>query len=142
MNEWPDVEGGVRAYLRADADVQAALGGSQRVFFGIPKSPTWPLVVVSRVGGGDDLSDAPVDVALIQIDCWGEIDAASGHGLKSGCTTLVNAVRSALTAMTDHVATAACRLVGASVQSVVWLPDPSNDRPRYVVTAEVTALLP
>lgn len=139
--EWPDVEGGVRAYLRADGDVRAALGGSQRVFFGVPTSPTWPLAVVSRVGGGSDTSDVPIDLALIQVDCWGAITTA-GTGDKAGATALVNAVRSALEAMGDHTATPTCRLVGADVESVLWLPDPDNDRPRYALTAEVTALHP
>jgi hypothetical protein len=29
---------------------------------------------------------------------------------------------------------------GMEEVSTVWLPDQSNDRPRYVVTAEVTAI--
>jgi hypothetical protein len=71
----PDVEGGVRTFLRANAGVAAIVG--QRVFFGVPKGATeatFPLVTVSRVGGGDDFSDVPIDVALVQIDCWGGID--------------------------------------------------------------------
>lgn len=140
--EWPDVEGGVRAYLRADADVQAALGGSQRVFFGIPRSPTWPLAVVARVGGGSDSSDVPIDVALVQVDCWGVIDT-NGYPLKAGAWALVNAVRSALERIRERVHVSdSCDLHGAQVTSIVWLPDPDNDRPRYSLTAEVTALLP
>jgi hypothetical protein len=34
------------------------------------------------------------------------------------------------------------QLQGANVESVVWLPDPDNDRPRYAVTAEVSAIVP
>lgn len=138
---FPDVEGGIRAYLRADPGVQAALGGSQRVFFGIPTTPTWPLIVVAQVGGGDDDSEAPVDRPSIQIDCWGAI-TPSGTGDKAGATALVNAVRSALKRMRNQTVTPTCRLLGARVESQIWLPDADNDRPRYSVTAEVTAIHP
>lgn len=139
MSNWPDVEGLVRDHLRADADVTALVG--QRVFFGIPKrstDTTWPLVTVQRFGGGQAPGDAPVDVALVQIDCWGQI-GADGNGRKAACTALVNAVRSSLDSMgIDATAT----LKGATVESVLWLPEVDNDRPRYSVTAVVTAIAP
>jgi hypothetical protein len=138
VSNWPDVEGELRSYLRADAGVAALVGA--RVFFGVPKraaEATFPLVVVRRVGGGQDGSDAPVDVALMQIDCWGSI--ANGNGLKAGATALVNAVRSSLEAVgTDSTAV----LKGANVETVLWLPEADNDRPRYSVTAVVTAISP
>lgn len=141
-NAFPDVEGGIRTYLRADSDVSAIVGS--RVFFGVPKAATdaaFPLVTVSRIGGGTDDSDAPLDFALVQIDCWGTIDS-SGHGDKAAATTLVNAVRSALDRMNGPT-TLAGGTVGFGVQEagVIWAPDPDNDRPRYAVTAEVTAVL-
>lgn len=141
MSTWPDPEGAVRTRLRADAGVTAIVG--QRVFFGIPKDAdesTFPLVVVSRVGGGQDGSDAPVDVALLQVDCWGSIDA-SGNGRKAEAQALVNSARAALEAMgIDQPIVAGTQLHGANVESVLWLPDPDNARPRYALTAEVTAV--
>lgn len=139
MSTWPDVEGGMRTWLRAQTGVSALVGA--RVFFGIPKkNPTFPLVTVQRIGGGQDGSDAPLDLALLQIDCWGEIDA-SGNGVKSTATALVNAVRTALEAVgTDTQLTTGVTAHGVNVESVLWLPDPDNDRPRYSVTAEVAAI--
>jgi hypothetical protein len=137
---WPDVEGAMRTWLRNHTAVSAIVGA--RVFFGVPKkSPRFPLVTVQRVGGGDDLgTDAPLDIALLQIDCWGEIDD-SGNGVKSGATALVNAVRTALRAVgSDTLLTTGVTAHGVNVESVLWLPDPDNDRPRYSVTAEVTAI--
>jgi hypothetical protein len=137
VSTWPDVEGAVRTRLRGQTPA------GNRVFFGIPKDArdeSWPLIVVSRVGGGADQSDAPVDVALIQLDCWGTL-SAEGIGDKAGATALVNSARAALEAMgTDQPIVAGTQLHGANVESVLWLPDPDNDRPRYVVTAEVTAV--
>lgn len=136
---WPDVEGALRTWLRADAGLQAVVGN--RVFFGVPKrATTWPLITVQRVGGGQDFSDAPVDLALVQLDVWGQHDA-SGNGMKSEALTVLNTLRSRLdslknrTALSDDV-----DAFGIEVLSVVWAPDPEDDRPRYVVTAEVSAI--
>lgn len=134
---YPDVEGALRSWLRTAI-------GSQRVFFGLPKQVTessFPLVVITRVGGGDEAGDAAVDTATIQLDCWGSIDTASGYGKKATATTLKNSVRSALNDLANGAdLTAAVRCLGAQVESDVWSPDPDDDRPRYVLTASVTAI--
>ena len=140
MSTWPDVEGALRTYLRSVSAVTALVG--QRVFFGIPKGAveaTFPLVVITRVGGGQAPGDAPLDVAQVQVDCWGSLDT-SGNGVKSSATTLVNAVRTALEAVGTGSASLTGIEAGVNVESVLWLPDPDNDRPRYVVTAEVAAI--
>lgn len=136
---YPDSEGITRDALKADTDVTAIAGN--RVFFGIPKravEATYPMVVVFRVGGGQAPGDAPLDDALVQIDCWGSLDA-QGNGLKAQCTALVNAVRSSLEAMGTEKRIAGVEL-GVNVESVLWLPDPDNARPRYSITAEVAAI--
>ena len=141
MSTWPDVEGGLRTYLRANSGVSALVGN--RVFFGVPRKATetsFPLVTVQRVGGGADLSDAPVDVALLQVDCWGSLNA-NGDPLKVTATHLVNTVRAAVEAVNGRTTlTSGVDAFGITVESVVWAPDPDNDRPRYSVTAEVTAI--
>lgn len=135
--EWPDIEGGLRDYLRAHGDVVAAVG--TRIFFGVPDTPTFPLVTVQRVGGGDDLSEAPIDQALVQFDVWGELDA-NGHGKKADADTVRRAVRQALHDIRGATALNASTVAyGATVTDDRWLPDPNNDRPRYSVTALVTA---
>lgn len=139
MSTWPDPEGLVQTALKADTAVTALVGN--RVFFGIPKrnvEGTFPLIVVGRVGGGQDASEAPLDVPMLQIDCWGSLDA-KGNGLKRDCLTLVNTVRSSLEAM-GTVTTIAGHQLGVNVESVLWLPDPDNGRPRYTVTAEVAVI--
>lgn len=129
---WPDPEGGLRDYLRANAGVVALV--VQRVFFGIPDNPVWPLITVSRVGGGDDLSEAPIDVALLQVDCW-----ADGRN-KAQAHAVASAVRDALAAIRGAVAVNGTTvLYGAVVESVLFAPDPADARPRYAITAQVTA---
>ena len=132
---WPDVEGAVRDHLRADADVAALVG--TRVFFGVPLDSNGqvtaqlPLVTISRVGGGDDASEAPIDQALLQIDCW----AASRN--KAQAHAVTSAVRKSLTEIrTAEVGSTV--LFGAVVESVIWSPDP-KDLPRYSLTALVSA---
>lgn len=139
MSNWPDPEGLTRDALKADSGVSAIVGN--RVFFGIPKragEATYPMITVFRVGGGQDSSEVPLDDALVQVDCWGSFDA-QGNGLKAQCTALVNAVRSSLEAMGTVTRIAGVEL-GVNVESVLWLPDPDNARPRYSITAEVAAI--
>ena len=136
MSTWPDVEGGIRDWLRDDAGITALVG--QRVFFGVPldaREASFPLVTVQRVGGGQDASEAPVDLAVIDVSVWAQLRD------KAGATALLNAVRSRLEELrTRTTVTAGVDLFGAEVIGVVWLPDPDNARPRYSVTAEVTAM--
>lgn len=132
---YPDVEGAVKACLVA-ANV---CGG--RVFFGVPSpvtESTFPLATVQRVGGGDDPGEAPLDLALIQIDVWGRKDAA-GHTDKAAARAEANAVRTALGEIRGATALSpTVTAYGAAVESDLWAPDPS-DRGRYVITALVTA---
>lgn len=140
MSDWPDLEGALRAHLRADTGVQTALGG-QRVFFSIPDNPTWPLVTVARVGGGQsETSDAPVDFALISVDVWGELDD-NGRPKKIQSTAVVNAVRSALDVIRGRTTlSTGVDVFGVNVAGVVWAPDPDNGRPHYAITAEVIGI--
>lgn len=140
----PDVEGGIRDYLQADSGVKAIVG-TRGVFFGIPDGPSWPLVVIRRVGGSEDSSEAAIDLALLQIDCWGRLfndtdPTKSAHGDKAQTEALRRAVRKALwqirgiTRLNSSVVA-----FGAFVESDPFVPDPNNDRPRYAITARVTA---
>lgn len=141
--EFPDIEGGLRDYLRSHAVVSAIV--FQRVFFGVPDKPTYPLLVVQRVGGADDPSEAPIDRALVQIDCWGRLFNDSdkrkvAHGDKAGADALRRAVRKALWQIRGGIpVNATTVLYGASVESDPFIPDPANARPRYAITARVTA---
>lgn len=138
----PDLEGGCRTWLRTLPSISAIV--SNRVFFGIPKAADeskFPLITVARVGGGlGPTSDAPVDAALLQFDVWGSLDA-SGNGKKAEVTALVNTLRSELAAIRGRTAlTATVAAFGFVEQSCIWLPDPDNDRPRYVLTVEACGI--
>jgi hypothetical protein len=131
--DWPDIEKGLRAYLRADPDVTALV--NSRVFFGVPrKDPIFPLITVSRIGGGEDRSEADVDVAVYSVSCW-------GNSSKQEALDVANAVRKALRKIRGRTALAPGVIAfGATVDTVLWRPDPADDRPRYIVTGQVTAI--
>ncbi len=136
----PDVEGGLRTYLRSQSELQAVVG--QRIYFGVPDAPVFPLVTVRRVGGGDDTGEAPLEQALIQIDVWGGHTADGIHGDKATADTVRRCLRGVLFGLTAHGATAldnSTVCYGASVQSDIWLPDPDDDNARYSLTVLVTA---
>ena len=139
---YADVEGALRTWLRTRPAITDLV--AQRVFFGIPKQATetsFPMIVLSRVGGGDEAGDAAIDTATIQFDCYGSIDASSGYGKKYTATELKNALRSELNTIAGDVAlTATVNCLGAAVESDVWLPDTDDDRPRYVITATVSTI--
>lgn len=141
-DDLPDVEGGVRDYLRGFPDVAAIF--DQRVFFGIPAKPVWPLLVVQRVGGTDDPSEAALDLALVQIDVWGRLysddDATAKGGDKAQCDAGRRAVRKAFRSIRGATALNATTVAyGAVVQSDPFRPDPDSDRPRYALTASIAA---
>lgn len=139
----PDVEGGVKTYLRTFAPLQTLIG--TRVFLAVPGPtngvpPTFPLVTVQRVGGSLDLSEVPLDLALIQIDVWGRLDA-SNHPMWAELMGVVNAVRSALTVPIGRTtASADVDVFGVQEAGLVRLVDQANGRPRYSLTVEVSAI--
>jgi hypothetical protein len=137
---WPDVEGGLRAWLRANAGVSALV--AQRVFLAVPPdAPATAFVTVARIGGGDTPgSRVPIDNALVSIECWGvRGDDGRPHWRDAG--RLVNAVRSALGRIDGRTALVTGTVAfGVQVAGVVRAPDPADGRPRYTITAEVTAM--
>lgn len=124
-----DIEGAIRTALRADSGVSAIV--AQRVHFGVPTNPTWPLVTVQRVGGGDDPSEAPIDLPLVQIDCWGaERNKAQARALADAVRAWCRTIRTATDL--DTITT----VYGVNVDSDIWTPD-ATDRPRYSITCSV-----
>jgi Protein of unknown function (DUF3168) len=129
---WPDVEGALRTWLRDDPTMLAVV--NRRVFFGVPaQGALFPLITISRVGGGENSSEAAIDEAAIQFSVWGQA--------RADCTAAMLALRAALHKIRGRTAlTGAVTAYGATINSVVWQPDPADARPRFIVTALVTAI--
>lgn len=135
IESWPDVEGAMRAWLRSRTEITALVG--QHVFFGAPDDATesdYPMIVISRVGGGNDLSEAPIDLPTMQLTVWAPLrrkDTATA--VKNVLKGVLGSIRSPTTVVGFAV------LYGAEVNTDVWLPDPADNRPGYMLTVEVTA---
>lgn len=115
---WVDVESLVRQYLRDNVPV---LG--RRVFFGADGRADLPQAVVFRIAGPDD-------AAMVQVDVWAatKADAAAAAGEVAGALDRAARFR--------HDGAV---LVGASVDSIRWMPDDDSNLPRYIVEATVYA---
>jgi hypothetical protein len=122
VDVFPDAEALAGAVLRGDL----ACG----VYSSIPKSPTFPLVTVFRIGGTPEERHR-LDFASLQIDVWGtsktearDIAAEARsllHGMEGQTYTLVGGDPddAAVTGVSDTL-------------GLTWLPDPETYRDRYI----------
>lgn len=127
----PDIEVGLRDWLRGQATVTALVASSAIVAGGTVTAADTQ-VVITRVGGGGDRGDTPLEEAMVQF----QVIAPQ----RSAAVALKNVVRKLLwgirTATALNAAVVAYR---ASVQADAWVPIPEGDRPRYVLNVVVTA---
>lgn len=135
--DFPDIEGALRTWLRLQATVTDVV--AQRIFFALPvniEESEYPVIVLSRVGGGlVDQSTTALDVSTIQFDCWG------GRNRKDQALAAANALRKVLNGIRGRTEIVTGVVVfGAEVDTVIFLPDPADSRPRYVVQATVSAI--
>lgn len=138
--EWPDIEGALREYLRADPDIQAVVG--TRVFFGIPRNSegVFPCIMITRIGGGQTSGEAPLDQPLMQFDIYGKKSEESGGG-RLACTQAALALRKALSKMKGRTRLNATVVAwDPRVSSQVFSPLPGDDRPRVLMTATIPCI--
>jgi hypothetical protein len=108
------------------------------VYLGVPEgaldNPSmFPMLVIQRVGGGQDPSEALLDRALMQVMVIGK-----GRDSK-GCWDCASDTRDALVAIRGNTALRSNVVAwGAEVNNVTYAPD-VDGRPRYAITALVTA---
>lgn len=124
----PDCEGIVASALR-----NAAIPEVTGVYSSIPKVPTYPLIIVQRIGGVPVVREY-MDAANIQIEVWGNS--------KSQCFDIAARARGVLlmlagTSVSDPV-NAWVSAVEDSL-GIVWLPDPDTGRDRYLFSEIVYA---
>jgi hypothetical protein len=130
---YPDVEGAMKDWLKLQPEIISEI--ASRVVLRAAADLAFPHIVVGRIGGGDTASNVPVDVCLLQLDVWGEPRD------RAGCTSAKLALRSAL----SRIQSRTLLRPGVYAHGVArvtedrYLPDPSDNRPRYALTVEVTA---
>jgi hypothetical protein len=98
---------------------------------GLPQSPTFPCVSFTKVGMVPD--GTVTEQTLIQADCF----AAKGQA--AAAEQLAAEIKQALEQVTPgtQLGSSTVRIMGATIEGEVALPDPDDGTPRYVVTAIV-----
>lgn len=132
---FPDTEGALRSWLREQEQLTDLV--AKRIFLGVPTNATFPLISIQQVGGGPQAGEAPVEDALIQFDCWAY--GREGHWNKVQLAEVKNVLTGLLQAMNNVALDSSTTGYGAKVLSVVATTDQPDGRPRYIVTAQVTA---
>lgn len=132
----PDVEAAVGKLLR-DAGV-----ASGRVYSSIPRTPTYPLLVVQRVGGVP-AEKHKLDSASIQIDAWARLPSeASGVGGKAEARDLAELARRTLYTNGEgaYVTAFDCQITAIEDElGFRFLPDSESKRDRYLFSVRVFA---
>jgi hypothetical protein len=118
MFTFVDAERYVGEALRA-----ASTGAGTRVYSSIPKSPTWPLITLQRIGGMP-VDKHRVDRASIQIAVWADT--------KSAAHDIAQEARVAILRMEGTTPNGAV-IAGVTDQlGMTWQPDPVTQRDRYI----------
>lgn len=128
----PEAEGAARAWTRA-----LNLVGN-RVYFGSPDEPAYPLIICFRVGGGPVAGDVPIDQAMLQWDVWGDPlrDGKDRYDIAQLATDLRTEIESLAS---GTMMSAGVVALGGSVESgPLWLPEPNTGQARYVVTGTIS----
>lgn len=109
--------------------------GGINVFNAMPKGSPLPAVVLFQVSGGPSArKDLPEQAARIQFDCWAATRAQASTIALQICAELDHLQRS-VGPIIDGV-----YLGATSAPTMLWLPDPDSDTPRYIVGALVVTV--
>lgn len=129
FEELPDVEAAVGTWFIAQG---------LRSYSSIPNNPTWPLLVVMRLGGQPAVPQA-LDAARIQVEVWGDSSTK-----KADVFDYARRAARWLNELEDQ----SVELSNGEVVQVTasrpelgpqWLPDPPTGRPRYIFANRVYA---
>lgn len=118
----PNVEAAISTVL---------IDGGMRAYSSLPKrDPVYPLVIVSRAGGGSAVRER-LDAARIQIEGWGDDKSAALAAVTQG-RVLIYAAEGTRVDEFD------CFITGVEDEVLnQWLPDPPTGKPRYISTLRV-----
>lgn len=125
-----DVEQIASAYLRSRTEVTDLV--ADRVWTEIPNLPTFPLVKLTRVGGGPAGAPAHLDRAIVQIEAYGGTKYEARR-LAATCAAVLDSHEVAGTDLHGGYVT------GSEPGSLRYLPDEEtrtskeNARPRYLL---------
>jgi uncharacterized protein DUF3168 len=122
FNVFPDAEAVVGKAIR-DASIS---GLGNRVYSSIPNNPTWPLVLVRRIGGVPAVRQY-LDTANVQIEVWGDTKANAQSIAQQARTAVLNLEGRTLTDPVNAFVTGVDDSLG-----LFWMPDQETSRDRYI----------
>ena len=123
---FPDAEAAASIILR-----NANISGG-RVYSSIPATPTFPLIVVERVGGIPAVRQR-LDRARVQISTWGNsksetrliaMQARAALLTAEGTTVVISTGNAVITGVDDDL-------------GLFWSPDSATDRDRHIFGVEI-----
>lgn len=125
----PDGELALIQYLRNVSEV-TALVPADRITTTLPPKPTYPVVLVQRIGG---LANAwqQIDEPAFQVEAVG--------GTRHQCQQLARTVRAALLAIRNDTVSEATLVSGSEEVGIQWIPDSvvTPPLPRFVARYRV-----
>lgn len=124
-----DVEALAAEHLRAHASIAALVGARVGTQLPGPPGPTWPYLTVTMVAGVEKVADH-LDESYLDVFAWAD--------RKDDANVLIRTARAVLiearTATHDRGVVTNVR----TISPPRWLPDPIDDRPRYLCTMALT----
>jgi hypothetical protein len=107
----------------------AGTGAGTRVYSSIPKSPTWPLITLQRIGGLP-VDKHRVDRASLQIAVWGNTKAEAHD--------IAQEARVAILRMEGTTPNGAVIAGVTDTLGMTWQPDNVTERDRYIFGMTLT----
>jgi Protein of unknown function (DUF3168) len=127
-----EVEGPLRAWLKADPTIAALTNNGRHVYFAAPDTNDKPTrwLTIRRIGGGPLPGTTPLDYPLIAFECWGRT--------KAGASELAEALVNLLWSVDHPVEMDTVVALSAVVTLWLFQPDPAlGDLPRVLVDASM-----
>lgn len=123
--DMPDDEFALLQYLKARPEVLALIPAAQ-MRTELPANPTYPMVLITRAGGGAH-DRGSIDEPAIQTDVVG--------GDKRTCKRIAQRVRAAYLAIANDVVDEAVLVSASEEIGLTWFPDaiPTPPIPRYTM---------
>lgn len=128
---FPDTEAVVSLALRT---APLVTGLSDRVYSSIPKNPTYPLVVVKRIGG-TPVERHALDRATIQVEAWGNTQSEI-HDIAAAVRVKIHELEG--NSFTHPNLPAAVFITAVrDVLGLLRVPDAETGRDRYIFSVNV-----
>lgn len=125
----PDAPLAVIQYLRSTAAITALID-PERITTRIDPEPTYPVLLVQRMGG-QVIGRGGIDNSTLQVSCIG--------GSEFECSKLIRTVRATILAIANDVVSEGTLVSGFELVGPSWIPDTTTEPPlsRFILRVQV-----